>query len=171
MSPSAAAADLASPRDDHEPGRTYDVRGFLADLASLLRAGPRLLAIYRDDRIDPALRERIMVAVSRANSCRECTRVHEAWAVRAGVSADELTRLGAGELAYTPADQRPAVVFATALAEASFGPLPIEVRALVDDHVDTERQRDVEAIARLMTFANLSVNGTHAAIRGRSRLV
>ena len=87
--------------------------------------------------------------------------MHEAWAIRAGVSADELERIGAGELAVIPADQRAAIVYATALAESRFGPIPYDVRVLADAHLDRERQRDIEVIARLMTFANLSVNSLH----------
>ena len=106
-----------------------------------------------------------MVAVSRANACGACTRVHEAWAIRAGVPADELEQIGAGELAATRPDERAAIVYATALAESRFGTIPGDARALADAHLKHERQRDVEAIARLMTFANLSANSLQAIAR------
>lgn len=146
--------------------RTYTAWRWATDAAQLAWASPRLLAIYRGARVNRALRERVMVSVSRANACGACTRVHEAWAIRAGVSAAELERIGAGELAVIPADQRAAIVYATALAESRFGPIPDDVRVLADAHLDRERQRDIEVIARLMTFANLSMNSLHALASG-----
>jgi AhpD family alkylhydroperoxidase len=70
---------------------------------AVVGAYPRLVAIYGAGRVNRGLRERVMVAVSRANACRGCTRVHEAWAVRVGASAEELQQIGAGELAALPA--------------------------------------------------------------------
>jgi AhpD family alkylhydroperoxidase len=124
----------------------------------LALAGRRLFAVYGRGSVDPAMRERVMVAVSRANACAGCTRVHEAWALRTGVSAEDLERIGAGELAPLPVQQRAAVVYAAALAEAGFGQIPPDVQAVADQQLDGRLQRDIEAVARLMTFANLSVN-------------
>ena len=149
--------------------RTYTPRRWATDATELMRASPRLLAIYGRARVERALRERLMVAVSRANACGGCTRVHEAWALRAGVSADELEQIGAGELAGMPAEEQAAIVYATALAESGFGPIPDDAGALADAHLDRERQLDIEAIARLMTFANLSVNSLRALSVGISR--
>lgn len=56
------------------------------------------------------------------------------------------------------AEQRAAIVYATALAESRFGPVPDDIGALVDRHLESNRQRDIAAIARLMTFANLTAN-------------
>ena len=149
--------------------RTYTPRRWLADIVALTRATPRLLAIYGGGRLDPALRERVMVAVSRANGCRGCTSVHEAWALRAGVSAEELEQIGAGDFVSFSMEDRAAIVYATALAEAGFGEIPADIQALVDGHLDRRRQGDVEAVARVITLANLSVNTT-AAVAGHSAL-
>jgi len=155
------------------PARTHTSRTLGPDVVALLRAGPRLLSIYTSSRVDPALRERVVVAVSRANACRQCTRVHEAWALRAGVPAAELERVGAGELAAIPAAHRPAVMYVTALAEARFKTIPDDAQAVADEHLDRGRQRDIAAVARLISFANLSVNTAHAAahrLRARSTI-
>ena len=155
------------------PARTHTPRTLGPDVVAVLRAGPRLLSIYTSSRVDPALRERVVVAVSRANACRQCTRVHEAWALRAGVPAAELERVGAGELAAIPAAHRPAVMYVTALAEARFKTIPDDAQAVADEHLDRGRQRDIAAVARLISFANLSVNTAHAAahrLRARSTI-
>ena len=116
------------------------------------------------------MRERVMVAVSRANACAGCTRVHEAWALRAGVSGEDLERIGAGELAPLPVQQRAAVVYAAALPEAGFGQVPPDVQAVADQQLDARLQRDIEAVARLMTFANLSVNSVSLLARRLRRV-
>jgi AhpD family alkylhydroperoxidase len=149
--------------------RTYTPFTWAGDVRALVRVGPRLLAIYRRGRVDGALRERVMVAVSRANACGACTRVHEAWALRAGASVEELEQIGAGELVLLPPESRAAVLYATALAESHFDTVPQDVRVLADAHLVSERQRDIEAIARLMTFANLSVNTVQTLASGLLR--
>jgi AhpD family alkylhydroperoxidase len=70
--------------------------------------------------LDPMLRERIMVAVSRVNACAGCTTVHERWALRAGVSAAALEAIGLGDLARLDDRSRAAVVYATVLAGNRF---------------------------------------------------
>lgn len=64
-----------------------------------------------------------------------------------------------------PAEHRAAIVYATALAESRFGPVPDEVGALVNAHLEPGRQGDVAAIARLMTFANLTANTVRVLAR------
>lgn len=154
--------------------RTYSPRALIGDAAKLVLASRRLLAIYGRGRVDPALRERVMVAVSRANACEGCARVHEAWALRAGVSDEELEQIGTGHLVALSAHQRAAVVYATGLAEAHFGQLPPDIQAMADQRLEAGRRRDIEAVAQLMTFANLSVNTAsvlaHRLRRGRAAI-
>jgi len=135
----------------------YTLRALLADVWAVLRHSPRLLAIYGRARVDPAVRERVMVAVSRSNACSVCTRVHEAWALRAGASPTELEQIGAGDLAGLPADEQAAIVYATALVESRFAGVGEDARALADARLDPERQLDIEAIARLVTLHNRSL--------------
>lgn len=59
---------------------------------------PRLWSAYLGG-LDRGVRERVMVAVSRANACAACTAVHERWALRSGITDDELDAIGLGELA------------------------------------------------------------------------
>jgi len=166
-----ASTDRSDPSQRSQTGRTHTARTLGEDIDALVRAGPRLLSIYLTARLEPALRECVMVAVSRANACARCTRVHEAWALRAGVPTEELEQLGAGELAAIRGEHRPAVVYAAALAEARFKVISPDAQAVADEHLEPGRQRDIEAIARLISFANLSVNSAHAAARSaRARL-
>jgi AhpD family alkylhydroperoxidase len=132
-----------------------------------------LWRVYRGD-IPAALRERIMVAVSHANSCAGCSRVHQRWAVRAGVTDEELEALGLGELARLGAADRAAVVYAVERSGAGFpGPVgaPSEdpdVSAAMTEHFSAKEARQIDAVARMITVANLSV-GSFEALRARFR--
>ncbi len=106
-----------------------------------------------------------MVAVSRVNSCSGCSRVHERWAIRSGVTSDELEAIGLGDLATLDDRNRAAVVYAIALAEARFrGPIPADVAANAADRLTTQELAAVDAVARAMALANLSVSTTEALI-------
>lgn len=143
----------------------------IRDLTGLARVSPDLWRVYRGG-TSPALRERIMVAVSRANACAGCSRVHQRWAVRAGVTDDELEALGLDELArLNPAD-RAAVVYAVERSTAGFpGPVGApsedpEINAAISRYFTDEEIRQIDAVARSITFANLTV-GTTEALRTR----
>lgn len=154
-----------SPAPSPEP-RTFRSPGeALRDLIGALgHAGP-LTAVYLRGRLDPELRERVMVAVSRVNACRGCTLVHERWAIRSGVTADELAAIGLDDLSTLDDRSRAAVVYATARAESRFsGPLPADVAAEAAARLNPRELEAVEATARAMAVANLSVN-TFATLR------
>ncbi len=100
-----------------------------------------------------------MVAVSRVNSCRGCTLVHERWANRAGVSSDDLEAIGLGDLGALDDRNRAAVAYAAALAEARFrGPISADLAASAADHLAPDELAAVDAVARAMALANLSAN-------------
>ena len=130
-----------------------------AGIAGLWMRAPVLAGVYLGRMLDPGLRERIMVAVSRVNACAGCTWVHERWALRAGVSAAELEAIGLGDLARLDDRSRAAVVYAAALAENRFrGAADRELVALARRHLTAAELRAVEAVARMMALANLSAS-------------
>lgn len=100
-----------------------------------------------------------MVAVSRVNSCRGCTFVHERWAGRAGVTADDLQAIDLGDLENLDKRSRTAVAYAAALAEARFRePIAADLAACAGDQLTPDELAAVDAVARAMAFANLSAN-------------
>ncbi len=140
----------------------------LGDLAGVLRRAVPLAGIYLRGDLDPEIRERIMVAVSRTNACRGCTHVHQRWALRAGVGADELEAIGLGDLAALDERSRAAVLYATAAAEARFRqPVPADVAAYATERLTSSELAAVDAIARTMALANLSVSTTEAILGRR----
>ena len=133
-------------------------------------AGARAGRRYLGRMLDPGLRERIMVVVSRVNACAGCTWVHERWALRAGVSAAELEAIGLGDLARLDDRSRAAVIYAAALAENRFrGTADRELAALARRHLTAAELRAVEAVARMMALANLSASTLGRASRADRR--
>ena len=149
----AALVTFASPREA------------LGDLTGVALRTSSLVSAYLRGGLDPELRERVMVAVSRANTCRGCTLVHERWAIRAGVTSEELEAIGLGDLAALDDRNRAAIIYATALATARFrGSIPADVAANAGDQLTESELVAVEAVARAISLANLSVNTTKALI-------
>jgi AhpD family alkylhydroperoxidase len=141
-----------------------------ADIAALWMRAPVLAGVYLGRMLEPGLRERIMVAVSRVNACAGCTWVHERWALRAGVSAAELEAIGLGDLARLDDRSRAAVVYAAALAESRFrGTADRELAVLARGHLTAAELRAVEAVARMMALANLSASTLGRASRAGGR--
>jgi len=152
--------------------RRFDSFGHVAtDLAGVARVSPELWRVYRGG-TSPALRERVMVGVSRANACAGCSRVHQRWAIRAGVTDEELEALGLDDLARLDPADRAAVVYAVERSTAGFpGPVGApsedpEVNAAIGRHFSAEQTRQIDAVARGITFANLTV-GTAESLRAR----
>ena len=151
------AAVSGSPRVFGSPGE------FAGDVAAVVRRTGPLVAVFLRGRLDGRERERIMLAVSRVNACRGCTFAHQRWALRAGVSAEELQAIELGELAALDDRSRAAVAYATALAERRFRQAPPDdVAAAAALHLSPAGRSAVEAVARLMALANLSANTAKA---------
>ncbi len=150
----------------HSGPRTFGSAGeALGDLAGVLRRAATLAGVYLRGDLDAETRERVMVAVSRVNACSGCSRVHQRWALRTGVSADELESIGLDDLAALDERSRAAILYATAAAEARFRrPIPAEVTAYAAEVLTSSELTAVDAVARAMTLANLSVNTTEAIL-------
>ena len=142
----------------------------IRQLAAVTRRARPLAAVYARGRVDDALRERVMLAVSRVNACRGCTFVHTRWALRSGVTPAELDAIGLADLGRLDRRSRAAVVYATALAETRFrSPARPDVAAAVTAELTPAEIEAVEAVARMMAFANLTAS-TAEAMLGRLRL-
>ncbi len=106
-----------------------------------------------------------MVAVSRVNSCRGCTFVHERMASRAGVSSEDLQTIGLGDLGALDDRSGAAVAYAAGLAETRFrGPIAADLAAAAADQLSPDERAAVDAVARGMAFANLSANTAEGLI-------
>jgi alkylhydroperoxidase family enzyme len=108
-----------------------------------------------------------MLAVSRVNACCGCTFVHTHWALRSGVTPGELDAIGLDDLGCLDRRSRAAVVFATALAESRFrSPPPPAVAAAAAAELTHAEMEGVEAVARMMAFANLTASTAEVLLGG-----
>ncbi len=132
----ARSADAATSPLGPSPSRFTSPWEAASDIAGLCVGAPILAGVYLGRMLDPMLRERITIAVSRVNACAGCTRVHEHWGLRAGVSATELEAIGLGDLARLDDRSRAAVIYATSLAGNRFRGSPDrELAALARRHL------------------------------------
>lgn len=140
------------------PRRFYSVEEAARDFTNVLLRGPLLARAYAGG-LDRRLRERVMVAVSQVNACSECTRLHQSWARRAGVSLTELDALRVGDLKTLDPRSRAAVSYAVARAERRFAePVPPDVQQSAREHLSAGELDQVDAVARAMALANLSLS-------------
>jgi AhpD family alkylhydroperoxidase len=148
-----------------EPVRFSSAAEAARDTLGALVRGPDVARAYAGG-LDSRLRERVMVAVSRTNQCGGCTRVHRRWALRAGVSQAELDALGAGEDERLDPRSRAAVSHAVNLAEQRFAGAPSAGTGEdAREHLSARELAQVEAIARVIALANLTVNTLNGARR------
>ena len=140
----------------------------LREAGALGRRGRDVAAVWRSGRLDPRLREEVMVAVAEANSCRLCTMAHRRWALAEGVSDAELAAIeGRDPQAF---DRRTwaAIVWAQARTRTDLGPVPEELEAELARHYGEGERADLELVTRVMGLANRSAN-TFDALLGRLR--
>ena len=143
---------------------TFTFGGFVAALAGNAKRLPALLGAFAPPgRLDPAFREKIMVAISRMNRCRHCTAIHTAWAKLAGLSDLELAAIDGLDLEGLDRGEWLALQYARCLvAGGEVAELEQELRL----HFSVAELERVAAVARAIDFANLSGN-TWDALAGR----
>ncbi len=143
-------------------GKTYTLRELAA---AVRRLGPLVhhagvVWVLRD--IDPVFREEIMLTVAQANNCRYCSYVHQAWAIRAGASDEEIVQLEGVDPATFDRAKWSALAYARALAEADFNPVPQDISQEVARYYSPWDRRNIEAVAQVMSIANQSANTLEA---------
>ena len=109
-----------------------------------------------------------MLTVAQANNCRYCSYVHQEWAIRAGVSDEEIAQLEGADPATFDRAKWSALAYARALADADFGPVPEEISQEVAKYYTRADRRKIETVALVMSIANRSAN-TVEAFRSRLR--
>ncbi len=104
--------------------RTYTPRAFVRDLCQFLADLPSFRDSIRSERVSRAFAEKIMLAVTQVNDCRYCAYGHTRMALRAGVAAQEITQILAGDLDGFPEEEAVALAFAQHWAETGGHPDP-----------------------------------------------
>lgn len=140
------------------PKPTFTAAELASAVSDLLPRLPRLLlAAAGPHRIDPRLREIVLLAVSEANRCRYCQAAHGELARGAGVAEDELAALRRQRWQELPPRERAAVV--SALRRAGFGvPDATPEDAALEQHFLPEEVAALAALVDAIRIANLTGN-------------
>jgi AhpD family alkylhydroperoxidase len=103
--------------------RLYPSLGdFAADLRATMGRPRQMRAVMRGESLDPAFRERLMLAVTAVNGCRYCSYYHARQALVVGIAPEEAEALAAGVMDTCPPEQLPAVLYAQHWAESAGRP-------------------------------------------------
>jgi AhpD family alkylhydroperoxidase len=136
---------------------------------ALLRRGRDLRAIYLDRRLDPAFREKVMLAVAGANACRQCSFAHREWALAEGVSEAELAALEGLDPEAFDARTWAAIAWVQAYARSDMGEVPDAIDANFRQHFSAQEQADIQLAARTMYWANEISNSLRSGVKRAKR--
>ena len=138
--------------------RMYDLPGLTEDLFGFFRGLPRLASAFASGRIDPAFREKILLAVSAVNDCRYCKFVHSSLAEHLSVDPCEIEAILGQEFDDgLDEKQRFALTFAAHYAESEKVPDESMQAELVQVY-GKETAEDILAFIQMIYLANLTGN-------------
>jgi AhpD family alkylhydroperoxidase len=137
---------------------------FARSTAALARRSADLWAIWSGDRLAPAFREEIMVAVAGANSCRQCSFAHREWALAEGLPEAELAALEGLEVEWFDPQRWAALAWAHAVTGSNFGDVPEIIDANFRRQFSRQEQADIELVVRVMNWTNRDSNTVDAAL-------
>ncbi|MDA8255864.1 MAG: carboxymuconolactone decarboxylase family protein [Betaproteobacteria bacterium] len=112
-----------------------------------------VIALLSKSGLSAGFRERIMVTVTGVNRCRHCAYGHEFLAQKAGVSKAEIAGLLAQDLANSPTDEIPALLFAIHWTETDGLP-SAPARSDLETRYGIDSARQIEAAVLLINTGN-----------------
>ena len=156
---------------------TYTIPRATKDLGGLAGRLPEIWSVWGRHSIAPAFREALMVSVAHYNGCRFCAFAHVEWALAEDVSGEELAELAgisAGQSAgqsggHIDRDRWIAYAWANELVGSGFGDVSEELSREMAARYSSGERRQLDTIARVMTFMNLSGNTFDALLSRRNR--
>jgi AhpD family alkylhydroperoxidase len=138
--------------------RLYPSLGdFAADLRATMGRPRQMRAVMRGDSLDPAFRERLMLAVTAVNGCRYCSYYHARQALVVGIAPEEAEALAAGVMDNCPPEQLPAVLYAQHWAESDGRPDPV-ARARIVELYGAQTTEAIELALHTIRIGNMAGN-------------
>jgi AhpD family alkylhydroperoxidase len=135
----------------------HSLSAFSRDLGAIIVRWRDMRELMQGEIIDAAFRERLMLAVTAVNGCRYCSYAHARQALVTGIAGDEVKALLTGEVADSPAEELPALLYAQHWAESGGQPDP-EVRVQLVETYGEETVQAIELSLQTIQWGNLSGN-------------
>jgi len=133
--------------------RQQKPRPLWREMIFLARRPRAVVRLLTGRSLDPAFRERLMLAVTQVNDCRFCSWMHAREAFKAGVDQAEINGLLDARFDDAPDDQRPALLYVQHWAETQ-GDVAQEARRVARQRYGAERLAEIELTARFITVMN-----------------
>jgi AhpD family alkylhydroperoxidase len=137
--------------------RYPSLRSAFADFKYMSEHRADIRAAMRNNAVDEAFRERLMMAVTQVNGCRYCSYFHAREALRAGISSEELAAVSSFDFADSPTEQQPALLYAQHWAETDAHP-DEEIRERIRGVYGEETLTAIEMVLRMIRMGNLMGN-------------
>jgi AhpD family alkylhydroperoxidase len=138
--------------------RLYPSLGdFAADLRATMGRPRQMRAVMRGDSLEPAFRERLMLAVTAVNGCRYCSYYHARQALVVGIAPEEAEALAAGVIDSCPPEQLPAVLYAQHWAESDGRPDPAARSRMVELY-GAQTTEAIELVLHTIRIGNMAGN-------------
>jgi AhpD family alkylhydroperoxidase len=154
------------PTSPRKMKRTLTAGNVLGTVARMLASSPVLIAALFRPKISPALREKVMLAVTSVTDCRYCQWGHTHWAMAHGVSLDEVNQIlghQTASLAARDPAEAAAILFAQHYAEHPSRVDPAAV-ANLREHFSDAQVAELVAYVRAITLGSLTGNTLDAVI-------
>ncbi len=135
----------------------HNLGEILTDFRAIWSQRDILREAMRENGLDPAFRERLMLVVTGVNGCRYCSYAHAREALSEGIDQKEIDALGEGMFEGSPSEEVPALLYAQHWAEMDGDPEP-GVREQIRQRYGKRTLEQMEIALRMIRMGNLLGN-------------
>jgi AhpD family alkylhydroperoxidase len=134
-------------------------------ITSMLGQARKAKGLHEYQKMEPDLREKVMLAVSGVTNCLYCSYLHAKNALQKGVRDDEIIRLLNCDFGDFPEHEATAILYGQHWAETGGRP-EAEVRARVANYYGKEKLNHLETVIRALYMGNMVSNTVEAFKKG-----
>lgn len=135
-------------------GKLTNIYKALAHKPEILKTiGPFVAAVQKPDELDPKLKERIILRVSRINRSAYCCHAHEQISTKMGFTRDEIDELNNPVSANISDAEKAALIYAEALT-VNPGSIPDSVYKNLEKYYSESQIVEITALAALYNMIN-----------------
>ena len=135
-------------------GKLTNIYKTLAHKPEILKTiGPFVAAVQKPDELDPKLKERIILRVSKINRSAYCCHAHEQISSKMGFSRDEIEEMNDPVSANISDAEKAALIYAEALT-VNPGSIPDSVYSNLEKYYSESQIVEITALAALYNMIN-----------------